>query len=52
MKIFAKAKELAESEGIGDNYRILTNRGSSAGQTVLHLHFHLLGGRKLGPKGE
>jgi len=50
-KIFLKAKELAEEFGIGENYRILTNRGIEAGQTVFHLHFHLLGGKKLGGKG-
>jgi histidine triad (HIT) family protein len=50
-KIFLKARELAEEFGIGENYRVLTNRGPEAGQTVFHLHFHLLGGKKLGGKG-
>jgi histidine triad (HIT) family protein len=50
-KIFSKAKELAVEFGIEDGYRILTNNGASAGQTVLHLHFHLLGGKKLRGKG-
>ncbi len=50
-KIFLKAKDLAREFGIEENYRILTNRGPEAGQTVFHLHFHLLGGKKLGSKG-
>jgi histidine triad (HIT) family protein len=50
-KIFTKAKELATKFKIEDGYRILTNNGESAGQTVLHLHFHLLGGKTLGSKG-
>lgn len=50
-KIFKVAKELAEKLGIAKNYRMLTNTGSGAGQTIFHLHFHLLGGKKLGAKG-
>lgn len=44
------AQEIAEQEGISDGYRLLTNIGPSAGQTVFHLHFHLIGGRSLGGK--
>ena len=50
-KIVSKAKDLAVEFGIEDGYRLLTNNGASAGQTVLHLHFHLLGGKTLGSKG-
>lgn len=50
-KIFKKAQDLAEEMGISENYRILTNRGKDAGQSVFHLHFHLMGGGTLGPKG-
>ena len=50
-KIFTLAKKLARELGVEDGYRILTNHGSSAGQTVPHLHFHLLGGKVLGSKG-
>lgn len=50
-KVFKKAKELAREFGLEDGYRILTNHGASAGQTVKHLHFHLLGGAVLGGKG-
>lgn len=40
------AKELASKEGLeGKGYRLVINNGESAGQTVFHLHLHLLGGR-------
>jgi histidine triad (HIT) family protein len=40
--------KLAKEKGISESgYRIVTNSGSHAGQTVLHLHFHLLGGRSM-----
>jgi histidine triad (HIT) family protein len=43
---FALAAEIARSEGIADGgYRIVTNVGAWGGQTVDHLHFHLMGGR-------
>jgi histidine triad (HIT) family protein len=42
------AKDLAAKEGIAeDGYRLVVNCNSAAGQTVFHLHFHLLGGRNL-----
>ena len=41
------AAEIARSEGITDGYRTVVNTGAGAGQTVFHLHLHLLGGRKL-----
>jgi histidine triad (HIT) family protein len=45
-RIFAMAAEIARSEGIADGgYRIVTNVGRWGGQTVDHLHFHLMGGR-------
>ena len=43
--IFEVAAKIAESEGLTDGYRIVNNCGDSAGQTVKHLHFHLMGGR-------
>jgi histidine triad (HIT) family protein len=44
--IFALAADIARSEGIADGgYRIVTNIGAWGGQTVDHLHFHLMGGR-------
>ena len=45
-RIFALAADIARSEGIADGgYRIVTNVGTWGGQTVDHLHFHLMGGR-------
>jgi len=44
-EIFGTAAELARSEGIADRgYRVVTNVGQWGGQTVDHLHFHLMGG--------
>jgi histidine triad (HIT) family protein len=40
--------KLAEQFGLKDGYRVVINCGSAAGQTVAHLHLHLLGGRDLG----
>lgn len=43
------AAQLAEQLGVSrSGYRVVTNTGPGAGQTVFHLHFHLLGGRALG----
>ncbi len=44
--IFEVAAKIAKSEGLTDGYRIVNNCGDSAGQTVKHLHFHLMGGRE------
>ena len=48
--IFAVIPLIAEKLGVTD-YRIVTNNGTDAGQTVHHLHFHLLAGRVLGEMG-
>ncbi|HAY81520.1 MAG TPA: histidine triad nucleotide-binding protein [Planctomycetaceae bacterium] len=40
-------KKIAEELGLDDGYRVVTNIGSDGGQSVFHLHFHLLGGRAL-----
>ena len=42
--------KIAKAEGLEDGYRIINNCGAAAGQTVMHLHFHLVGGRNLGEK--
>lgn len=47
--IFEKMPEIAKSLGI-DSYRVINNCGADAGQTVMHLHFHLIGGKELGEK--
>ncbi len=41
------AQFIAQEQGIADGYRLLTNNGKEGGQEVFHLHFHLLGGKKL-----
>lgn len=46
--IFEKIPEIARKAGIADNgYRVISNIGKHGGQAVPHLHFHILGGRKL-----
>ena len=47
-KLYSVAKELAAKEGISESgYRLVVNTGAGAGQTVFHLHMHLLGGRQM-----
>ena len=48
-QIFEKIPEIAKTQGI-ESYRIINNCGEDAGQTVKHLHFHLIGGVKMGEK--
>ena len=45
--LFAVIAKVAEAEGLQGGYRVVSNCGADAGQTVHHLHFHILGGRKL-----
>lgn len=45
--IFAVIAKVAEAEGLKDGYRVVSNCGEHAGQTVHHLHFHILGGKQL-----
>jgi histidine triad (HIT) family protein len=40
-------RDLARKLGLGNGYRVVVNNGPEAGQSVDHLHFHLLGGRPL-----
>ena len=47
-KLFLVARRVAEEEGVVDGYRLVINNGRRAGQSVFHLHVHLLGGRPLG----
>ncbi len=47
-KMYLAGKALAQQEGIADSgYRAVMNCGESAGQTVFHIHLHVLGGRKM-----
>lgn len=50
-EIVQVAQKLAEEFEIADGYRLLTNSGAEAGQTIFHLHFHLIGGRPLSHLG-
>jgi histidine triad (HIT) family protein len=48
-RLFAVAAELARAEGLAERgYRLVTNVGRESGQSVNHLHVHLLGGRRMG----
>lgn len=46
--IFEVASKLAKENNLESGYRVITNCGDDAGQTVKHLHFHLLAGTKMG----
>jgi histidine triad (HIT) family protein len=50
LELMGAASDLARAEGIDESgWRLVANRGPDAGQSVFHLHFHLLGGRPMGP---
>jgi histidine triad (HIT) family protein len=46
-ELFETLAEIAKQEGLDGGYRIVTNVGADAGQSVHHLHFHLIGGRQM-----
>lgn len=46
-KMLRIAADIAQQEGIGDAFRTVFNNGAEAGQTVFHIHMHVLGGRSL-----
>ena len=46
-RIFEVIPQIAAAEGLKNGYRVVSNCGPDAGQTVGHLHFHILGGRQL-----
>lgn len=50
-EVLKVAQQIAKEKGVEEGYRLLTNNGPDAGQTVFHLHFHLIGGRALGKMG-
>lgn len=45
--IFEVIAKIAKEEGLKNGYRVVSNCGADAGQTVHHLHFHILGGKQL-----
>ena len=49
-KIFAKIPEIAKKAGIVNGYRVISNCGADACQSVKHLHFHVVGGTQLAEK--
>ena len=49
-KCFEAIAKIARAEGLANGYRIISNVGPDAGQSVDHLHFHILGGKLLGAK--
>jgi histidine triad (HIT) family protein len=46
-RLFAAVRAVADGAGLTDGYRVVTNVGADAGQTVFHLHLHILGGRPM-----
>lgn len=46
-RMLLSAKQVAAAAGLGTGYRVVTNCGADAGQTVSHVHFHVLGGRPM-----
>ena len=46
-RIFEAIPTIAKAEGLDNGYRVITNCGEDACQTVKHLHFHILGGKRL-----
>ena len=49
-RCFEAIAKIAKAEGLESGYRVINNCGEDGGQTVMHLHFHLLGGEKLSEK--
>jgi histidine triad (HIT) family protein len=51
-RMFTVARALTDARGIGERgFRLAVNVGADGGQSVFHLHMHVLGGRKLGAEG-
>ena len=49
-KCFEAIEKIARAEGLEGGFRVINNCGEDGGQSVMHLHFHLIGGTKLGEK--
>lgn len=45
--VLAAARDVAEQEGVADGFRLVMNNGRTAGQSVFHIHLHLVAGRRL-----
>jgi len=45
-RLLQAVRTVARQGGVGDNFRLVVNNGDNAGQNVLHLHLHVLGGRE------
>ena len=45
--LMVKAGEIARSEGVGEAFRLIVNNGEGAGQSVFHLHLHIMAGRAM-----
>lgn len=51
-RLFAVANQVAQAEGLAERgYRLAFNVGEDGGQTIYHIHLHVLGGRRLGAEG-
>ena len=48
--VFESIAKIAKAEGLNGGYRVINNCGADGGQTVMHLHFHILGGEKFSDK--
>lgn len=48
--VFESIAKIAKAEGLTTGYRVINNCGVDGGQTVMHLHFHIIGGEKLSEK--
>ena len=46
-RLLLAVRKIAADEGLADGYRVVINTGESGGQTVPHLHVHILGGKKM-----
>lgn len=49
-KCYEAIAKIAKAEGLVNGYRVISNCGPDGGQTVMHLHFHIIGGMKLSEK--
>ncbi len=47
-RCFEVIADITKKEGLSEGFRVINNCGENGGQTVMHLHFHVLSGRKLG----